>query len=286
MTRTRYVNSRMRVALGTFIAIEAEGLKTQPLQRAVGAAFGAVAQVGQLMHPTRGGSDLVAIRDAAAGAALAVHPWTWEVLELAQQLHRLSGGVFDPCVPEGLGRLADLELPAPQLVRRHAPLRLDLGGIAKGYAVDRAIAALRAAGCTAGVVNAGGDVRVFGRRPRDLWCRGAGNTALQVHLVDAALACSGPSDRAVPVEHRGYYRRVGEAPVRVRAVAVSAATAVIADALTKCVMLSSSAESSALLRCYGARELLGGAGERAPRARRAAAHSRLAGDGAAAASGD
>jgi thiamine biosynthesis lipoprotein len=57
---------------------------------------------------------------------------------------------------------AALEFSAGSRVRLPAPLTLDLGGIAKGYAVDRAVAVLRRAGVRRGVVNAGGDLRVFG----------------------------------------------------------------------------------------------------------------------------
>jgi len=46
----------------------------------------------------------------------------------------------------------------------HAPVHIDLGGIAKGYAVDRALMALRTAGCRGALVNAGGDLAVFGNR--------------------------------------------------------------------------------------------------------------------------
>ncbi len=95
---------------------------------------------------------------------------THQLLELSRRLHRLTHGVFDPCLPARPGSLADLELsatPDVHWVICRAPLALDFGGIAKGYAVDRAIEALRECGCRAGLVNAGGDVRLFGAAARD-----------------------------------------------------------------------------------------------------------------------
>lgn len=56
-------------------------------------------------------------------------------------------------------------------IRKLSPsVRLDLGGIAKGYGIDRAVEAMRQAGCTGGLVDVGGDVRCFGRPPqKDYW---------------------------------------------------------------------------------------------------------------------
>jgi thiamine biosynthesis lipoprotein len=252
---SRYVNSRLRIALGTFVAVEAETADPRQAQLALEAAFAAIDKVGRLMHPTRCGSDLLAIRDAREGRCVSVDPWTWEVLELAQRLHGLSDGVFDPCLPGYIGRLDALELSASHSVRRHAPLALDLGGIAKGFAVDCAITALRDAGCQAGLVNAGGDLRVFGGRVHYIACRGSTEHTAQVRLYDAALAVSGPRDPAAPAEHQGYYNRVAVLRARPRPVAVSAPTAAVADALTKCVMLGTSANSAQLLRRFDARQL-------------------------------
>ncbi len=85
---------------------------------------------------------------------------TREVQRFAQQLHARSAGVFDPCLPQRPGRIADLEITAFAAIC-DAPLELDCGGVAKGFAVDCAVAALQAAGCQAGIVNAGGDPEEF-----------------------------------------------------------------------------------------------------------------------------
>jgi thiamine biosynthesis lipoprotein len=99
-----------------------------------------------------------------------VHAWTAEVLQLAAQLHAQTDGLFD--VALGTGRWAlQPALPARQqrqqgaghaLIRLDAGTRLDLGGIAKGWAVDQAVRAAQAAGAPAVWVNAGGDLRAQG----------------------------------------------------------------------------------------------------------------------------
>src|SRR5205809_849688 len=167
---------RLRVALGTWVAIEATADSEAIAAGAIEAAFAAVSEVERCMHPEREGSDIARIHSAPPRVQTPIHASTWEVLSLAQRLSGLTAGVFDPCLPQRPGRVADLELSgapagsAPWAVRR-APLMLDLGGIAKGYAIDCAIAALRAAACHAGAVNAGGDLRLFGGRRETLLLR-------------------------------------------------------------------------------------------------------------------
>ena len=77
-------------------------------------------------------------------------------------------------MPSASGRLGDLEFVFPHSVIPHRPLHIDLGGIAKGYAVDRALMALQAAGCHGGLVNAGG----------------ADNVTVVVADVPAVASCS------------------------------------------------------------------------------------------------
>src|SRR3979490_2072885 len=155
---------RLRVALGTWVAIEATAESEAVAAGAIEAAYAAVWEVERRMHPEREGSDIARINSAPVRARMPIHASTWEVLRLAQRLNELTRGVFDPCLPSSPGRLTDLELSGPSAVSaswvvRRAALALDLGGIAKGYAIDRAIAALGGAGCTAGEAIAGGGVR-------------------------------------------------------------------------------------------------------------------------------
>jgi thiamine biosynthesis lipoprotein len=246
--------SRLRVALGTFIGIEAHAADADIARAGIDAAFEATLTVQQLMHPTRG-TDLAALAGCIPGTALELHPWTWEVFDLCARLHHVSQGVFDPCLGSAPGRFADLELLPGYRIRTRATVHVDLGGIAKGYAVDRALDALQAAGCTGGLVNAGGDLAAFGPQAYPIVC-GTTPGALLVHLRDRALASSDATPSpARPTEHRGYYHGVDRARAVSGQVTVLAASAAIADGLTKCLLCGTADSHGRLLRAFGAERL-------------------------------
>ena len=244
--------SRLRIGMGTMIAIDAEADTVQRASAALEAAFAAIAQVERLMHPTCSGSDLLAIHQGPRGRPVDVHAWTWQVLALSQRLNRVSKGAFDPCLTEGAGRIADLELAPPCSVIAHLPLCVDLGGIAKGFAVDRARAALLAAGCRRGIVNAGGDLAVFGDANHSVVVRSHGRDSI-VELSNAALATSDVDNPARPAEHRGYYHGADRQALITGTVSVVASSAAVADALTKCVLADPGATSGPLLKMFGAK---------------------------------
>jgi len=265
------VARRLRVSMGTLVAIEAAAGTACAADAALEAAFAAILSVDQRMHPHAAGSDLERINTAPLRTAVAVHQSTFELLELALRLSRLSDGVFDPCLPHRPGRLADLEIRIAEgatgdtiqhRVTCHVPVALDFGGFAKGYAVDRAIDALHTHGCSAGLVNAGGDMRLFGPRTEPILLRRSDGGYEKIELLDAALAVSDADSPNRPTEHQGYYNRVacqGDrtrlGSLRRRYVAVSAKSAVIADALCKCVMLCADAPAERALREFGAARL-------------------------------
>jgi thiamine biosynthesis lipoprotein len=248
------VTSRLRVGLGTFIAIEAHGNSLEISELGVVRGFNAIGHIERLMHPTRSGSDLAAMRDCALDAPLRVHGWTWATLELCIRLNRLSHGIFEPCLPGSRGGLRDLELRQPHTVIQHARLLLDLGGIAKGFAVDRAIDAMRKAGCHGGLVNAGGDLAAYGDREHDVWCRHRGRTAV-IKLRNAALAISDTDNEARPAEHQGYYNGADRSAKVSGYAAVTAPTAAVADALTKCMLAGDRPWNAALLQAFNARQV-------------------------------
>jgi FAD:protein FMN transferase len=252
----RGVAARLRVGLGTFVAVEADATEEALAERGVIAAYQAVQTVDELMHPTREGSDVAALNRCVPGARLEVHPWTWEVLELAQRMHRASQGVFDPCLNEAAGRMCDLELCDGYRVAVARPVRMDLGGIAKGYAVDRAVAALRAAGCHGGLVNAGGDLAVFGESSRRIVYGVRGRRGSVVDLANAALASSDVASASRPSEHRGYYHGKTRLSPEPAVVTVVAGCAAIADALTKCLLFGDGDSNQRLLDSFDARQLL------------------------------
>jgi thiamine biosynthesis lipoprotein len=246
--------------MGTWVSIEAAA-PTEPLAVAgIDEAYRAIAEVEGRMHPRRARSDLARINAAAPQTRIPIADSTWRVLRLAETVHALSDGVFDPCLPSRPGRLSDLALSPTEVKLRSAlcrvPMQLDLGGIAKGYAIDRAIEALCTAGCVSGLVNAGGDVRVYGRRVRVL-LRSADGTCESLTLTNAALAVTDldVDVRHRPAEHQGYYLRSGPASPRRHYAAVLAPSAAAADALTKCVLFADTRCAERALRALDARRV-------------------------------
>ena len=206
------------------------------------------------MHPARAGSDLARLNAAPAGSHVSVHPWTVELLRLSRELCLLSAGGFEPALP-ALGTVLQWLPAGPRSVYVRRAAQVDLGGIAKGFAVDRAVAAMRGAGATAGLVNAGGDLRVFGREAWPLWiCLGTAEP-LQVLLRDGALAGSDPGFSHPPAEHRGYYPPRYSRRSAPQAKAVMAPSAAVADALTKVLVFAARGRSAALLARYRAQEI-------------------------------
>jgi len=255
MPSPSYVESKLRIALGTFVAIEAQASRPGAAIRGVAAAFAAFATVERLMHPTRAGSDLAALADCPPGRALSVHPWTFDVLELCRRLYESSQGAFDPCLDIASGRMSDLEILTDRRLVPRARLCVDLGGIAKGYAVDRAVQALRAAGCSDGLVNAGGDLAVFGERQHAIVCRTAEGVGMLFELRDGALATSDTAATERPPEHRGYYHGLDRRAAVQGRVTVTAPRADVADALTKCLLLGGAARNADLLQAFGAKQI-------------------------------
>ena len=263
--------------LGTYIEIAAQALDTVTLEGAIQAAFAAVARVHRLMSFHDPASDVSRLNQRAVRAPVAVDAWTHAVLGEAQRLHRLSGGVFDVAVAPSLiawgflprganapdhGSTADLELMTKQRVRFHRPLAIDLGGIAKGFAVDRAVEALQAAGACGGSVNAGGDLRVFGPQPEPLRVRHSrhlANCIVVGELRNEAAATS--AAYFTRRRHAGHWVSPILDPRTARpwldrtSVTVIAPACLSADALTKVVALAPD-RAPAILTRYGARAVV------------------------------
>ncbi len=255
---------RARPLLGTLVEIAAAG---DAAESAIESAFAATAQVGRLMSAHDPASELSELNRRAHSEPVRVHAWTFDVLRLALRLYAESRGAFDCTVGAWhaqAGRLpqraealdagacsADIELEERRTVRFHRKLHVDLGGIAKGYAVDRALEVLRDAGVDWGVVNAGGDLRVFGERAQPVHIRlPEGGLAPLGEVTNAALATSttaGDPPLGLPiVDPRSGTEAKGDGLV-----VVLADSCAIADALTKVVALRGP-RAEALLQANGA----------------------------------
>jgi thiamine biosynthesis lipoprotein len=272
---------RAKPLLGTIVSIRIAGLAGDVANRAIELAFAEVARIHALMSFHEPQSDLGRLnRDAAAGP-VAVDPRTFEVIGRAVEIAAASGGAFDPTVAAELvawGYLPrpdsdrppapdatwlDIELIQPEStrpgrIRFRRPLWLDLGGIAKGYAVDRALAAMRLGPEVQCCVNAGGDLAIRGPRSERILLRtdrDSGPEVPAIELEGGSLASS---------SGRANSRRVGAAwvgphldgakrrPAGTRSfVSVVAESCLVADALTK-VVLARGRRAAPVLRRYGA----------------------------------
>jgi FAD:protein FMN transferase len=104
--------------------------------QAARAAFDLVDRLEQELSRFIENSDVSRVNHLAAGQATKVTPWTMECLEMAWHAYGLTGGAFDASLGSGLESL-ELEPEEFTVRAREGGARLDLGGIGKGYAVDR-----------------------------------------------------------------------------------------------------------------------------------------------------
>jgi FAD:protein FMN transferase len=246
---------RARPLLGTLVEISIAAPSDAAFVRATDLAFAQVAEVHHAMSFHEPGSDLCALARAPAGAVVDINAHTWQVLRLALELETKSDGVFSVAIAPVLVANGLLPLPndaqAPlartlsqgiallegNRLRVLSPVWADLGGIAKGYAVDCAVAALQSQGIDSGLVNAGGDMRAFGTHAHTVHLRFADGLKAVAQLQDSALASSCNAECAQD-EGSPHIDPRSARPVRSpHSIMVRAPSAALADALTKVAML-------------------------------------------------
>ncbi len=250
------------------------GLSPAESGAALDDAFHEVAQVHRLMSFHDKASDVSRLNASECGESIQMHPYTYAVLELAQHLSSLTAGCFDVTVGAQLvewsllprdtlrasrcgGCWADIELLGGTSIRLRRPVCVDLGGIAKGFAVDKATERLKAYGAEGTVVNAGGDIRVSGP---DAECIALaadptpeGAPVVELENGSIASSCSLPRRRHQSgLEFGPHVDGISRCPVRTdRFVSVMSRQCILADALTKIVMVKG-IEAGHLLQQLGA----------------------------------
>jgi FAD:protein FMN transferase len=266
---------RAQALLGTFVEIDVTDASRSRAESAVEAAFSAVADVHRLMSFHDADSDLSRLNRAASSGAVSVHPWTYAVLEMAVEINRHSAGAFDIGVAPALQRMGQLpgtsqassspagiptvdaiELLADNHVRfRHPAILIDLGGIAKGFAVDRAIEALQSRGVHSGMVNAGGDLAAFGSEARVVHIRdprSPDRLLCQIEVSNQALASSArrfDPFQSTDTTDTAVIEPKTQMPARAAyGATVRASSCMVADALTKVVMVAGKQAGGPLAR--------------------------------------
>lgn len=256
---------RCKPLLGTYVEIaicsnDAEG------QYAIDQAFAAIQLVQDLMGFHNPNSELSRINNRAYIEPIEVHEWTFQVLSISKELYESTDGVFDCGVGNKLvesgalplhphhfatpkSSINDLILMKPNYVLSNAPLTLDLGGIAKGFAVDKAVETLQQYGIQSGCVNAGGDLRVFGSHSQDIHIRNPANPIELIalgSLENGAIASSGLyyCDHSKLDAGHIVDPRTGEHIQFTQSYSVLAPECVYADALTKLIAITQNPQHS------------------------------------------
>jgi FAD:protein FMN transferase len=255
---------RCQPLLGTFVEITLRAEKPErSLHHYATKAFELIRCVHHMMSFHDPDSDVSRLNRCGHVAPLRVHPWTYHVMHEAVCLSRETEGAFDITVAPRLvssgllprhaahtalaeaGRWEDIQLLNDSTVAFRQPLQIDLGGIAKGFAVDKAMDYLSTLGLDGAMVNAGGDLRVLGqmesrvgiRDPRDPHRIGIPAVMLRPALATSAAyfvkqRCGLTKVSAI------MHPRTGRPMKSNVSVSVFSQTCIEADALTKAVLLA------------------------------------------------
>jgi thiamine biosynthesis lipoprotein len=250
------VHEEARYVMGTVAVVRARAGDAQAAEACVDTAFGELSRLENMLSTWREDTALRGLTRAVPGAWSPVPRELAEVVGHALTLAEASGGAFDPTVLP-LVRLWGLRggvmrVPTPaaldsvrqlvgwQAVRAEeerillarAGIELDLGGIAKGYALDRAAAVMRTAGALAGVLDLGGNLVVFGAQPTDSVAVVAPDDPSRV----VARIAVRDAERFVELEGRRYGHildpRTGQPVERAGSVTVVAPSGWLADGLS------------------------------------------------------
>ena len=185
--------------------------------------FAEMRRIDALMSSYKADSELSRINQRAATEAVEISDEMSALIKKSLYYSKLSNGVFDITYAsighrydyrKGLRPSEDtveqflpsvdyrhIELKDKRIRFRHGSVRIDLGGIAKGYAVDRAVAIVKQCGIGTAMISAGGDSRIIGDRRGRAWLigikhpRAEESIALRIPLSDSAISTSGDYER-------------------------------------------------------------------------------------------
>ena len=291
---TAQSNSKMRtltlgrLLMGTVVEIEANHPDLSIARTAIEAGLQRMENVDRLMTVFQHDSEIGLVNRMAATRAVAVGQETFAVLTEAERIARMSDRAFDvtiyplvqlwhdtteagrlPSSQEiesalGLVGVDGLSLdPANRSVRlQRTGMGIDLGGIAKGYAVDVAAEAFNLGGVRSGLIDAGGDLRVVGRnRDGDIWKIGLrhplapSRLLLSVLVEDEAAATSGNYFRYFTVGGRQYGHllrpRTGTPADAALSATIIAKSAMRADGLATAAMVHGAGAMDLIRRVRG-----------------------------------
>jgi thiamine biosynthesis lipoprotein len=252
---------RSQALLGTYVEIDIKEEQAFSLAQIefhheiCHVVFKEIAKVQSLMSIHDRFSDISKInrlQEIDLPKQIQVHPWTFEVLLIAKKIHEETGGLFDcgACenvyqndqqyLPSGLQSIECLEFN--QILIKQ-PIFLDLGGIAKGYAVDRGIEILKSFGIENAMINAGGDMRVIGDQFFPIQLKEFKHQAAFIRLGELKDGAIATSSTLFGCHHfqsgitKLIHPKTGKRMMDYLSYSIVAPTCVIADSLTKALAI-------------------------------------------------
>jgi len=258
--------------MGTVIEITLIGDDEGAANKAVLQAFQEIKRIETLMSPRLDSSDVTRINRSAGEGWVKVSSETMEVIKKAQEISELSEGSFDMTVgplTQLWRRAREKEIPPStkdvkekldlvnfrdvsihhegKVFLKKKGMAVDLGGIAKGYAVDRAFELLRSLGYKNLIVNAGGDLRVGGTKNDRSWSIGIQDPRISQKIMakllvsDTAVATSGDYEKFFIHQDKRYHHifnpRDGFPTEGSQSVTVVCKDGITADALATAVFV-------------------------------------------------
>lgn len=276
---------RSRPLLGTYVSIELQGLQEENiLNQWITSGFESIAQVDSLMSFHRLDSDLSRLNQAKPDEWVKLHPDTIVVLQICRELFIFSDGIFDircgqilvdqGILPKHINnhktkiKISDQHVPFEidgNNVRKSDSWIFDLGGIAKGYAVDQAVAKIKNLSSDfqlSGVINAGGDLYAWGEKNVPIAAQilnGTNKWLKPFKISETAVATSTVRIQSLS-ENLSKAAHIkmpeGKTYQDIKTITVLAPRCVWADALTKIVLLGSPDQAARCLSFYEAKAII------------------------------
>jgi len=253
--------------MGTRIVVELWGDDATQANAAIDAVMAEMVNIDNNMSTYKPESEVSRVNAGAAKAPMPISQELFDLLTTALEFSRITEGAFD-ITYASVGFMydfhahkkpteAEIESALPAVNYHHVVLdakartvfftqpgvRIDLGGIGKGYAVDRGIAILQQRGISHALVTAGGDSRIIGDRFGKPWIVGIrhpddkSRVIAKIPLVDTAMSTSGDYERYFDEDGVRYHHiidpRTGKSASKVRSATILASTATRTDGLSK-----------------------------------------------------
>ncbi len=253
--------------MGTRIVVELWSDDATQANAAIDAVMAEMVNVDNNMSTYKPESEVSRVNADAAKAPMVISKELFDLLTTALEFSRITEGAFD-ITYASVGFMydfrahkkptdAEIESALPAVNYHHVVLdakahtvfftqpgvRIDLGGIGKGYAVDRGIEILQAKGITHALVTAGGDSRIIGDRFGKPWIVGIrhpddkSRVIAKIPLIDTAMSTSGDYERYFDEDGVRYHHiidpRTGKSASKVRSATILASNATRTDGLSK-----------------------------------------------------